>query len=130
MKEIRVFCCEVDLFRNNGFVFRSAKDRFDERSTKGVYFVAAKTGDEAKKILQNKIKFGSIIIPRAKEYKIIEEKPGFVRLKAIGYSSYNLDEFNKNHELNLKYKDIVKKVNGEFTYDITSAVDEIEEKEI
>lgn len=63
MKELKTFRCEVDLYRN-GMVFRSINEKLYERQTKGVYFVKAKTEDEAKKLLQNAIGFGSICIPK------------------------------------------------------------------
>lgn len=78
MKELKVYRCEVDLFRNNGFVFRTAKDRLYQRDTKGVYFVCAKSEKEAKQLLQNHIRFGSITIPKCQaspdEYKDMKYK--------------------------------------------------------
>lgn len=66
MKKIQTYRLEVDLFRNNGFVFRAEKDRLYQRpeSVRGVWFVGAKTKREAEKLLRAKIKFGSITIPK------------------------------------------------------------------
>lgn len=65
MKEINTYRLEVDLYRNNGSVFRTAKNRLYQRpaAVRGVWFVGAKSADEARTLLQEHIKFGSITIP-------------------------------------------------------------------
>lgn len=67
MKDINTFRCEVDLYRN-GTVFRDSSNRLYDRNTKGVYFVGAKSADEAKELLQERIKFGSICVPYRHNY--------------------------------------------------------------
>jgi hypothetical protein len=63
MKEVTAWYCQVDCYRN-GYVFRDEKNRLYDRQTKGDYVVGAKTADEARKILQKAIGFGSITIPK------------------------------------------------------------------
>lgn len=67
MKTVKTFFCQVDCYRN-GFVFRDFKNRLYSRQTEGVYYVGAKTSKEAKKILQNKIGFGSICVPKTQAH--------------------------------------------------------------
>jgi hypothetical protein len=45
-------------------VFRDSNERLYDRQTEGNYVVGAKTSDEARKILQKAIGFGSITIPK------------------------------------------------------------------
>lgn len=63
MKKIKVWRCEVDLYRN-GTLFRSPKNKLYDRGNTGVWFVAAKSAREAKQLLQKHIRFGSITIPK------------------------------------------------------------------
>lgn len=81
MKELYHYICLVDSHKNNN------------RNTKGRYIVCAKTAKEAKKILQNKIGFGSITV-----YYKVEDNGG----------SYD-DEKN----IKLAYKE-VKKIKIDF----------------
>lgn len=77
MKEVKTFICEVDLYRN-GMVFRGFSDRLYDRNTKGSYIVGAKTAKEARTILQKKIGFGSINVPK---YQDSFDRTGMPQLK-------------------------------------------------
>lgn len=110
MKEIKIFRCEVDLYRN-GTVFRDSSNRLYDRNTKGVYFVGAKTADEAKALLQKEIKFGSICIPNAYyipekylnlSYKeIVKLDDDRVKCATDPVSNSIVDENNKEEEYDL-----------------------------
>lgn len=67
MKEIKTFFCQVDCYRN-GAIFRDIKNRLYNRQTKGTYYVGAKTSKEAKKILQDRIGFGSICVSKHQSF--------------------------------------------------------------
>lgn len=72
MKEIKIYRCEVDLYRN-GKIFRDEHNRLYSRQTGGVYFVGAKTADEVRNILQKAIGFGSITVPKYQPYQLDPE---------------------------------------------------------
>lgn len=72
MKEVKIWRCEVDLYRN-GRIFRDEHNKLYNRQTGGVYYVGAKTADEAKDILQKAIGFGSITVPKYQPYQLNSE---------------------------------------------------------
>lgn len=83
MKEIKIYRCEVDLYRN-GMVFRNNTNRLYDRGTTGVYAVAAKSAKEATKLLRKTIGFGSIMCTEDETHnKYIREKLHDMRYKEI-----------------------------------------------
>ena len=82
MKEINIYRCEVDLFRKNGAVFCSSKERVYQRpNIRGVYYVGAKSEKEATKLLRDKIRFGSILTKPARKDDHYIQKFGIKDMK-------------------------------------------------
>lgn len=67
MKEVRTYVCAVDAYRN-GMIFRGQGERLYDRNTAGTYLVGAKSPEEARRILQKKIGFGSIEVCAARKH--------------------------------------------------------------
>lgn len=62
MKEVKQYVASVDSHRKNGLVCCPANERLYQRQSRGRYRVAAKSEKEAKKLVQQAIKFGSVSI--------------------------------------------------------------------